>query len=87
MLGIRAHELDQLFVDDFHNHLGGGQGFQNVGADAALGHGFGKILADLVADVCFQQCHPDFPHGLLHISLFQAALAAKLFEGVIDFFS
>ena len=87
MLCIGAHELYQLVIDDFNNHLCRGQGLQNVSADTALGNGLCKILADLIVDVCFQQCHTDFAHGLLHVSLFQAAFAAKLFEGIIDFFS
>ena len=86
MLGIAAHELAKLLVDDLHDHLGRGQGFQNVGADAALGDGFGKILDHLVADVRFQQGHADFPHGLLYVGLGQAALSPQLFEGRGNFF-
>ena len=86
MLGIAAHELAKLLVDDLNDHLGRGQGFQNVGADAALGDGFGKILDHLVADVRFQQCHANLPHGLLHVRLFQASLAAQFFEGRGNFF-
>ena len=81
MLGIAAHELAKLLVDDLHDHLGRSQGFQNVGADAALGDGFGKILDHLIADVRFQQCHADLPHSLLYVRLFQASLAAQFFEG------
>ena len=81
MLGIAAHELAKLLVDDLHDHLGRSQGFQNVGADAALGDGFGKILDHLIADVRFQQRHANLPHSLLYVRLFQASLAAQFFEG------
>ena len=81
VLGIAAHELAQLFVDDLHDHLGRGEGFQNVGADTALGDGLCEILDHLVADIRLQKRHADLPHRLLHIRLLQAALAPQLFEG------
>ena len=87
MLDAAAHELGQLFVDDLHNHLGRGEGFQHIRTHTAVGDRFYKILGDLVADIRFQQSHADFPHCLLHIALFQASLAPELFEGGIDFFS
>ena len=86
VLGIGAHELDQFLVDDLHDHLRRGKRLQYIRADTALSNCFGKILADLIADVSLQQGHADFAHGFLHVCLFQPALAAKLFEGIIDFF-
>ena len=87
MLDLAAHELAQLFVNDFDDHLGGRQGFQYIGSDAAFRNSFGKILYNLVADICLQQSHSDLPHGLLHIRFLQPAFTAKLFEGGRNFFS
>ena len=86
MLGIAAHELAQLLIDDLHDHLGRRERFQHVGADAALRHSLGEVLDHLIADVRFQQRHADLTHSLLHIGFLQAALAAKLFEGGGNFF-
>ena len=71
VLCFAAHEAGELFVDDFHNHLGRGEGLQHVGANTALGHRFGEVLDHLVAHVGFQQGQADLPHGLFDIGLLQ----------------
>ena len=76
-----AHELGELLVDDFDNHLGRGEGLQHVGPHRLLRHLGDELLDHLVADVGLQQSQADFPHGLLYIGLRQAALAPQLFEG------
>ena len=87
MFRFAAHELAQLLVDDLDDHLGRGEGFQHIGADAAFRHSLGEVLDHLIADVRFQQRHADLTHSLLHIGFLQAALAAKLFEGGGNLFS
>ena len=81
MLGVAAHELAQLLVDDLYDHLGRGERFQHIGADAAFRDRLGEVLDHLIAHVRFQQRHADLPHSLLHIRFLQTALAAKLLEG------
>ena len=87
MLGIAAHELNQLLVDDLNDHLGRGERFQHVGAHTAFRHSLGEVLDHLIADIRFQQRHADLTHSLLHIGFLQAALTAKLFEGGGNFLS
>ena len=81
-----AHELYELFVDDLHDHLGGGQAFQHIGANGALRDLLDKVLDDFIADICLQKCQTDLPHGLLHIALPQGAFAPEPFEGGRQFF-
>ena len=86
LLGLAAHQSDELFVDNLDNHLRRGQGLQHVAANGTLRHALDEILDDLVADVRLQQCQADFPHGVLDVGLAQAALAAQALERRIEFF-
>jgi hypothetical protein len=76
-----AHECGQLFVYDFNDHLRRGQALKNVRANRALGDLRDELFDYLIADVCFQKSHTDFPHGFPDIRFGQAAFAAQLFEG------
>ena len=87
VLGIGAHELGELLIDDLNDHLGRSQRFQNLGIHTPGGDQLGEVLADLVADVSLQQGQADLSHGLLNIFFLQTALASEFLEGVIDFFS
>ena len=86
MLCVGAHQSGELLVDDLDDHLGRSQGLQDLGVNTPGSDGLDKVLDDLVADVRFQQCHPNFTHGLLDVGLLDAALAAQLFEGRVDLF-
>ena len=86
LLILRAHEAGELLVDDLDDHLGGGQAFEHVGADAALGGVAYKVLHDLVADVGLEQGKTDLPHGRLDVGLGDPALAAQLLERGGEFF-
>jgi hypothetical protein len=35
-------------------------------------------------DVCFQQCHANFPHGLVHIRLREASVPAQIIENGVE---
>ena len=87
VFGIAAHEADHFLIDDLDDHLSRGERFQHFGTDAALGGGLDKVLDHFEANVSLQQSQTDLSHGLLHIGLLQAALAAELLEGGRDLFS
>ena len=72
-----AHEVGELFVDDFDNLLSRGKALQYVGAHSPLGNACDEVLDNLVADVGFQQSQTHFPHGLLDVGLGDAALAPQ----------
>ncbi len=81
-----AHQSGQLLVDDFNDHLGGGQALHHLAAHGPLGHPAGELLGNLVVDVRFQQGQAHFPHGFFHVRLGELALAAELFKGIAQFF-
>ena len=45
-----------------------------------------KLLYNFKADIRFQQCHTDFPHGIADIPLRQSAFAAEVFKSRGDSF-
>jgi len=81
LLVLAAHELRELLVDDFDDHLGGRQALEHVGAHGAVGHALGEVLDDLVADVGLEKRQPYFAHGVPDVGLGEPPLAAQLFEG------
>ena len=81
---IAAHEVGQLFIDDFDNLLGGGQAFHDLLPHGALRNLCAEVLGNLVVDIGLQQGHAHLTHGGLDISLVQLALAAQLFENAIQ---
>ena len=82
---LSAHQVDELFVDDFDDHLSGSQALHDVGADRALGDGVGKALGDLEVNVGFEQRETHLTHRFLDVGFCQLALAFELFKGVIQF--
>ena len=86
LLVLAAHELAQLFVDDFYDHLRRRQRLQHLRAAGAFGDGFGEILYDLVAYVGLKQRHAHLAHRFLDVSRSESALTAQLFKGRIQFF-
>ena len=62
-----AHERGQLFVDDFNDHLRGGQAFHYLRADGTLGHFIGKIFRDFIVNVRFEKRQAHFAHGFFYI--------------------
>ena len=85
LLALAAHERAQLLVDDLDDHLRGGETLEHVRADGALADGFDKVLDDLVAHVGLEQRETHLAHRFLYVRLRQTALAAELFENVIEF--
>ena len=85
--GAAAHEVRQLLVDDLHHLLGGSQAVQHVGAYGPLRNGGDEFFDHLIADVGFQQCQTDLPHGLPDVVFRQAALAPQALESRIQFFT
>ena len=81
-----AHERAQLFVDDLDDHLRGGEGFKDIGAAGALGHGPGKVLDDLIADIRLQKGHAHLAHRFLYVGGRETAFAAQALERCIQFF-
>ena len=41
-----------------------------------------KILYDFIADIGFEQCHPDFPHGFLYVCFCELSVRTQFFEHV-----
>ena len=64
---VAAHQGCQLFVDNLHDHLGGGQALQHVCTHGPFRDPGNKILYHLKADIGLQKSQPDLPHGLLHV--------------------
>ena len=85
--GAAAHEVRQLLVDDLHHLLGGSQAVQHIGAYGPLRNGGDEFFDHLIADVGFQQCQTDLPHGLPDVVFRQAALAPQALEGRVQFFT
>ncbi|MPN45956.1 hypothetical protein SDC9_193535 [bioreactor metagenome] len=76
-----AHQGGKLLIDNFDNHLGGGQALQHIGANRPLGDPGDKVLYDLKAHVGLQKGQADFPHDLLHVGLGQPPLAPQALKG------
>ena len=87
-LGVfRAHQVDELFVDDFDDLLGGQQAFQHFCTDGALGDGLHKVLDDLEVDIRLQQRKLDLAHTLADIRLGELAFALEFLEGIRELFA
>ena len=87
LLILPAHELAQLFIDYFNDHLRRGKRFKHVRARGALRHGLCKVLDCLIADVRLKKGKANLAHNFLHVRRGQPPLAAQLFEGGIKFFT
>ena len=81
-----AHQAGQLLVDDFDDHLGGGEALHHLAAHGAVGDFLGELFGHLVVDIGFQQGQAHFPHGFLYVRLGELALAAQLFKGIAKLF-
>ena len=83
---LGAHEIDHLFVYDLDHHLSRIKSAHNILADRALLHILDKLLYDSKVNIRFKQSHLDFPECRLDIILGQSALAAQIFEYILQFF-
>ena len=70
-----AHELGQLFVDNFNNHLSRSKAFHNLLSDGSLGNLFGKVLGNLVVNVRLKQSQTNLTHCAADVRFGQRALA------------
>ncbi len=77
-----AKQLGELVEDDLHDVLGGRQRREHLSRKAlllALGH---EVLDDTEVDVGLEQGHANLAHRDIDVVLGEAALAAKLVEGI-----
>ena len=81
----KAHELDELLMDDLDDLLTGHQTLEDLRSDSPLGDGFHKIPHDLEVDIRFEKCEFDLPHSLTHIRFCQLAFAAEFLERICQF--
>ena len=71
-----AQEISQLFPDDFHHLMGGGQAFENFLSDRFHPNVFNEILNNLEIDVGFQQRQAHLFQGVGDVLFSQNSLAA-----------
>ena len=81
--GLGTHQPDQLFVDDLHDLLSRGQGFQHLRADRALLDPCDELLHDLVADIGLEKRHPDFLQSCLDVCLGKLSFSAEIAENLL----
>ncbi len=80
----RAHERDELLVDDLHDLLGRREALHDLGAQGALLHVAHELAHDLEVDVGFEQRQADLAHGLVDVGLAQLAVTAQLAEDALQ---
>ena len=78
----RAHEGDQLFVDDADDLLAGIKRAENLLADGLFGHARDKFVGDRIVDVGVEKGAADFLETVANIALGQATAAAQLLESL-----
>ncbi|MCY1414740.1 cytochrome c-type biogenesis protein CcsB [compost metagenome] len=74
----RAHQLDQLGLDDLHEGLARSQALGYFGADRALLDPGDEVLDHRQGNVGFEQRHPHFAEGVLDVVLGQLGLAGYM---------
>ena len=74
-------------MNNLNDHLSGIQAIHYILSDGFLLNGFGKLPDDLKIDIRLQQGHLHFFQSRLDIRLCKGALAAELFEYILQFFT
>ena len=82
---LRAHQTDQLVVDDLDDHLGRIQAVHDILADRSLLDGFDEVPDDLEIDIGLQKSHLYFAQGGFDIRFAEPSLAAQILKYVIQF--
>ena len=82
---MRAEELDELFVDDLDDLLRRVEGCEDFLAERLFPDGFDELFDDFEMNVGFEQGDADFAEGDVHILRGEFALAAKVFEDLLQF--
>ena len=67
-------------MDDFHDHLAGGDRTDHLSPDRTGAHFIGERLDDIEGGVGLDQGPAHFPQSRVHVSLGQAAAAGQLVE-------
>ena len=73
----RAHQVDQLVVDDADNLLIGAQTLQNLLADGLLADAVHELLHDREADVGLEQRLLHQAQTIAHVGLGETGFAAQ----------
>ena len=76
----RAHQVDQLLVDDADELLAGIERSQHLFADGLFGELGHEVLDDRIVDVGFEQGLLDQGQPIAHVRLGELSLAAEGFE-------
>ena len=84
--GLGAHELNELFVDNFHDLLSGCQGLQHFCPDRSVFNALYKLLNYLEVDIGFEKCHAHFLERCLGIFFAEFSLAAQITKDALQFF-
>lgn len=84
MPAAHAHQLGELFVYNFDDHLRGRQAFHNGAADGALCDLIRKILRYLIVDVRFQKRQAHLAHGFLYVDSLSFSLRAQLLNAALS---
>ena len=77
----RAHQVDELLIDDADDLLAGVERLEHLLADGLLGDARHEVADDLEADVGFEQRLLDELEPVAHVRFGELALAAERFEG------
>ncbi len=83
--GVFAEQGDQLVAHDFDHLLGGRKRGEHFGADGLFADVLDEVGDDLEVDVGFEQRDADFAQRLGDVFFSERALAAKGFEGALQF--
>jgi hypothetical protein len=79
-----TEERHELFVNDFHQLLAGGDRSQSGAADRFLLHSLEKLTSQLKVDVSLEQNAPNFAEAFLEVALGQNTAAAQARERVSE---
>ena len=85
-LRTRAQSLDQLVVNDFHDHLARGDRLDHFHADGALLDLLGKVARDIERHVGFEQSTPHLAQRRLDIGFRQRAAPGQLVQDAVEAF-
>src|ERR1039458_9461762 len=82
---VAAEDLDQLFVNDLDDLLGGREGVENLLAHSLGFDVFDQLLDDFEVDVGFEEGHANFSQSYLHILSREFTFAAQVLEDPLQF--
>ena len=82
--GRRAHEVDELVVDDLDDHLAGVDAGQHLDAERLLLDAFDEVARDREVDVGLEERQPHLAERLLDVVLGDPALAGELAEEALE---